>query len=107
MPYGWQCIFIQYELSGLPRAPLTEKPASAARLRGLTVRVIQVIFFHFCVLFVQHGDGLFQLALGAAALAYQRMDGGGKVAVNRYPLSDKRIVGYGVLNWKTGKETTE
>lgn len=32
---------------------------------------------------------------------------GGKVAVNRYPLSDKRIVGYGVLNWKTGKETTE
>ena len=32
---------------------------------------------------------------------------GGKVAVNRYPLADKRIVGYGVLNWKTGKETTE
>lgn len=32
---------------------------------------------------------------------------GGKVAVNRYPLSNKRIVGYGVLNWKTGKETTE
>lgn len=36
---------------------------------------------------------------------------GGKVAVNRYPLSnssvDKRIMGYGVLNWKTGKETTE
>lgn len=32
---------------------------------------------------------------------------GGKVAVNRYPLSDKRIVGYGVLNWKTGEETTE
>ena len=31
----------------------------------------------------------------------------GKVAVQRYPLSDKRIVGYGVLNWKTGKETTE
>ena len=26
---------------------------------------------------------------------------GGKVAVNRYPLSDKRIVGYGVLKWKT------
>lgn len=26
---------------------------------------------------------------------------GGKVAVNRYPLSDSRIVGYGVLNWKT------
>lgn len=26
---------------------------------------------------------------------------GGKVAVQRYPLSDKRIVGYGVLNWKT------
>lgn len=25
---------------------------------------------------------------------------GGKVAVHRYPLSDKRIVGYGVLNWK-------
>ena len=32
---------------------------------------------------------------------------GGKVAVQRYPLSDPRIVGYGVLNWKTGKETTE
>ena len=32
---------------------------------------------------------------------------GGRVAVNRYPLSDSRIVGYGVLNWKTGKETTE
>lgn len=26
---------------------------------------------------------------------------GGRVAVNRYPLSDKRIMGYGVLNWKT------
>lgn len=26
---------------------------------------------------------------------------GGKVAVQRYPLSDKRIVGYGVLKWKT------
>ena len=26
---------------------------------------------------------------------------GGRVAVQRYPLSDKRIVGYGVLNWKT------
>lgn len=26
---------------------------------------------------------------------------GGRVAVNRYPLSDKRIVGYGVLKWKT------
>lgn len=26
---------------------------------------------------------------------------GGKVAVHRYPLSDKRIMGYGVLNWKT------
>ena len=32
---------------------------------------------------------------------------GGRVAVNCYPLSDKRIVGYGVLNWKTGEETTE
>lgn len=32
---------------------------------------------------------------------------GGKVAVNRYPKNDPRIVGYGVLNWKTGKETTE
>lgn len=32
---------------------------------------------------------------------------GGRVAVQRYPLSDKRIVGYGVLNWKTGQETTE
>lgn len=26
---------------------------------------------------------------------------GGKVAVQRYDLNDKRIVGYGVLNWKT------
>lgn len=26
---------------------------------------------------------------------------GGRVAVHRYPLSDKRIVGYGVLNWET------
>ena len=26
---------------------------------------------------------------------------GGRVAVNRYPLSDSRIVGYGVLSWKT------
>lgn len=26
---------------------------------------------------------------------------GGRVAVQRYPLSDPRIVGYGVLNWKT------
>lgn len=26
---------------------------------------------------------------------------GGKVAVNHYPLSDKRIMGYGVLKWKT------
>lgn len=26
---------------------------------------------------------------------------GGKVAVNRYPKNDSRIVGYGVLNWKT------
>lgn len=32
---------------------------------------------------------------------------GGRVAVNRYPLSDRRIVGYGVLNWKRGTETTE
>lgn len=32
---------------------------------------------------------------------------GGKVAVQRYDLNDKRIVGYGVLNWKTGEETTE
>lgn len=32
---------------------------------------------------------------------------GGKVAVNRYPKNDPRIVGYGVLNWKTGEETTE
>ena len=57
------------------------------------------------MLLFQHPDGLLQGALGAAALAYQRMDGGGKVAVNRYPLSnssvDKRIMGYGVLNWKT------
>ena len=26
---------------------------------------------------------------------------GGRVAVNRYPKNDPRIVGYGVLNWKT------
>lgn len=32
---------------------------------------------------------------------------GGRVAVNRYPKNDPRIMGYGVLNWKTGKETTE
>lgn len=32
---------------------------------------------------------------------------GGRVAVQRYPLSDSRIVGYGVLNWKTQGETTE
>lgn len=32
---------------------------------------------------------------------------GGRVAVQRYDLNDKRIVGYGVLNWKTGEETTE
>ena len=32
---------------------------------------------------------------------------GGKVAVQRYLLSDPRIVGYGVLNWTTGEETTE
>lgn len=31
----------------------------------------------------------------------------GRVAVNRYPKNDPRIVGYGVLNWKTGEETTE
>lgn len=32
---------------------------------------------------------------------------GGMVAVQRYDLNDPRIVGYGVLNWKTGTETTE
>lgn len=32
---------------------------------------------------------------------------GGRVAVQRYDLNDKRIVGYGVLNWKKGTETTE
>ena len=32
---------------------------------------------------------------------------GGRVAVQRYLLSDPRIVGYGVLNWKRGTETTE
>lgn len=31
----------------------------------------------------------------------------GRVALNCYPKNDPRIVGYGVLNWKTGKETTE
>ena len=39
------------------------------------IGVIQVIFFRFGVLFVQHGDGLFQLTLGAAALAHQRPHG--------------------------------
>lgn len=32
---------------------------------------------------------------------------GGRVAVNCYPKNDPRIVGYGVLNWKTQEETTE
>ena len=32
---------------------------------------------------------------------------GGRVAVHRYSLSDPRIVGYGVLDWKTQGETTE
>ena len=32
---------------------------------------------------------------------------GGRVAVHRYSLSDPRIVGYGVLNWKTQGEATE
>ena len=32
---------------------------------------------------------------------------GGRVAVQRYDLNDKRIVGYGVLKWKTQVETTE
>ena len=32
---------------------------------------------------------------------------GGKVAVNCYPKNDPRIVGYGVLKWKTQGETTE
>ena len=32
---------------------------------------------------------------------------GGKVAVQRYLLSDSRIVGYGMLKWKTQGETTE
>lgn len=32
---------------------------------------------------------------------------GGRVAVQRYDLNDKRIVGYGVLSWKTQGETTE
>lgn len=32
---------------------------------------------------------------------------GGRVAVNCYPKNDPRIMGYGVLNWETGEETTE
>lgn len=32
---------------------------------------------------------------------------GGRVAVNCYPKNNPRIMGYGVLNWKTGEETTE
>lgn len=31
----------------------------------------------------------------------------GRVALNCYPKNDPRIMGYGVLNWKTGEETTE
>lgn len=31
----------------------------------------------------------------------------GRVALNCYPKNDPRVMGYGVLNWKTGKETTE
>lgn len=31
----------------------------------------------------------------------------GKVAFNCYPKNDPRIMGYGVLNWKTGEEITE
>lgn len=32
---------------------------------------------------------------------------GGRVALNCYPKNDPRIMGYGVLNWKTVEETTE
>lgn len=32
---------------------------------------------------------------------------GGRVAVNCYPKNDPRVMGYGVLNWKTQGETTE
>lgn len=32
---------------------------------------------------------------------------GGRVALNCYPKNDPRIMGYGVLNWKTQGETTE
>ena len=35
------------------------------------------------MILLQHLDGLLLGALGAAALAYQRMDGGGKVAVKQ------------------------
>ena len=56
MPYGWQYI-------------------GSTSGRGLTVGVVQIVFFRLCVLFVQHGDGLFQFALGAAALAHQRPHG--------------------------------
>ena len=31
----------------------------------------------------------------------------GRVALNCYPKNDPRIMGYGVLNWKTGEEITE
>ena len=31
----------------------------------------------------------------------------GRVALNCYPKNDPRIMGYGVLNWKTQGETTE
>lgn len=31
----------------------------------------------------------------------------GRVALNCYPKNDPRVMGYGVLNWKTGEETTE
>ena len=32
---------------------------------------------------------------------------GGKVAVHSYYLTDSRIMGYGVLDWKKQQETTE
>ena len=48
-------------------------------LSFLPVGVIQIVFFRFQVLFLQHLHGLFQFALPAAALADQRPHGCGKV----------------------------
>ena len=44
------------------------------------IGIVQVVFFCLLMLLLQHPDGLFQLALGAAALADKGADGLGQVA---------------------------